>query len=73
LARLFFFVPRRSAVILIYEEVQYQRALENYPSRIPTDFRVCEQYDLDPYLVQAIMRCESSNDPGAVSDRARSG
>ncbi len=54
---------------LIYEEVQYQRALENYPVAY-TDLisEYAEQYDLDPYLVQAIMRCESSNDPGAVSD-----
>lgn len=54
---------------LIYEEVQYQRALRNYPVAY-TDliWTYAEQYELDPYLVQSIMRCESSNDPAAVSD-----
>ncbi len=59
---------------LIYEEVQYQRALENYPVAY-TDLisEYAEQYDLDPYLVQAIMRCESSNDRARSATGARSG
>jgi len=54
---------------LIYEEAQYQRALRNYPVAY-TDLieKYADQYELDPYLVQSIMRCESSNDPTAKSD-----
>ena len=54
---------------LIYEEAQYQRALRNYPVAY-TDLikQYADQYELDPYLVQSIMRCESSNDPTAKSD-----
>ena len=53
---------------LWYEEAQYQKALRNYPVAY-TDFiaQNAEKYDLDPYLVQSIIRCESSNDPNAVS------
>ncbi len=54
---------------LIYENEQYKKALENYPTAY-TDLieTYAEEYELDPYLVQSIMRCESSNDPSAVSD-----
>ena len=54
---------------LIYEEAQYQRALRNYPVAY-TDLiqKYADQYELDPYLVQSIMRCESSNNPTAKSD-----
>lgn len=54
---------------LIYENVTYQRALRNYPVAY-TDLikQYSDQYQLDPYLVQSIMRCESSNDPTAKSD-----
>lgn len=53
---------------LWYEEAQYQKALRNYPVAY-TDLiaAAAEKYSLDPYLVQSIMRCESSNDPNAVS------
>ncbi|MDP3448582.1 MAG: lytic transglycosylase domain-containing protein [Eubacteriales bacterium] len=53
---------------LLYEEAQYQKALRNYPVAY-VDFiaQYAEKYELDPYLVQSIMRCESSNDPNAVS------
>ena len=53
---------------LWYEDAQYQRALRNYPVAY-TDLisDAAEKYSLDPYLVQSIMRCESSNDPNAVS------
>ena len=54
---------------LIYEEAQYQRALRNYPvAYVDLIKQYADQYELDPYLVQSIMRCESSNDPLAVSD-----
>jgi soluble lytic murein transglycosylase len=54
---------------LIYENVQYKRALANYPTAYTELIRqYSEEYELDPYLVQSIMRCESSNDPLAVSD-----
>lgn len=54
---------------LIYEEVQHQRALRNYPvAYAELIAQYAKEYELDPYLVQSIMRCESSNDPSAVSD-----
>jgi soluble lytic murein transglycosylase len=51
-----------------YEEDQHQKALEKYPVAY-TDLiqTYAKKYQLDPYLVQSIMRCESSNDPNAVS------
>ena len=54
---------------VIYENVMRQRALENYPIAY-TDLiaQYAAKYEQDPYLVQSIMRCESSNDPDAVSD-----
>ena len=54
---------------LIYENALYQKALRNYPTAY-TDLiaQYAKEYDLDPYLVQSIMRCESSNDPTVVSD-----
>ncbi len=54
---------------LIYEEVQHQRALRNYPvAYTELILQYAGEYELDPYLVQSIMRCESSNDPNAVSE-----
>jgi len=54
---------------LIYEEVMYQRALRNYPvAYTELISQYAKEYELDPYLVQSIMRCESSNDPTATSD-----
>lgn len=54
---------------VIHENVMHQRALENYPVAY-TDFitQYATEYEQDPYLVQSIMRCESSNDPDAVSN-----
>ncbi len=53
---------------LLYERAEHQKALRNYPvAYVDLIERYSAQYDLDPYLVQAIMRCESSNDPSAVS------
>ena len=53
---------------VLYENEQYQKALRNYPVAY-TDFikTYSTEYKLDPYLVQSIMRCESSNDPSVVS------
>ena len=53
---------------LWYEDVQYQKALQNYPVAY-TEYisQYATKYDLDPYLVQSIMRCESSNNPLAIS------
>ena len=54
---------------LIYEEVMYQRALRNYPvAYTELISQYAKEYELDPYLVQSIMRCESSNNPTALSD-----
>ena len=54
---------------LIVERVRYERDLRNYPVAY-TEWieQYASEYSLDPYLVQSIMRCESSNDPAAVSD-----
>ncbi len=51
-----------------YEEDQHQKALLNYPVAY-TDLikQYADKYELDPYLVQSIIRCESSNKPDAVS------
>jgi len=53
---------------LWYEDAQHQKALLNYPVAY-TDLikQYATKYELDPYLVQSIIRCESSNDPNAVS------
>ena len=54
---------------LIYENAMYQRALRNYPvAYTELISQYAGQYELDPYLVQSIMHCESSNDPAALSD-----
>lgn len=52
-----------------YEESQHQKALRNYPvAYVDLIATYAKEYSLDPYLVQSIMRCESSNDPLAKSD-----
>ena len=53
---------------LWYEDVQYQKTLQNYPVAY-TEYisQYATEYELDPYLVQSIMRCESSNNPHAIS------
>lgn len=67
-ASLLFAVAASFGGYLIYENVQYQRALRNYPVAYTELIgQYAEQYELDPYLVQSVMRCESSNDPTAVS------
>lgn len=54
---------------LLYEHLEYERALRNYPVAYTEYIKAsASEFDLDPYLVQSIMRCESSNDPLAVSD-----
>ena len=69
LGSLVFLVAAAFGGYLIYEEVQYQKALRNYPVAYTDLIKIyATEYALDPYLVQSIMRCESSNDPGAVSD-----
>ncbi len=51
-----------------YEEDQHQKALLNYPVAYTELIKqYADQYQLDPYLVQSIIRCESSNKPDAVS------
>ncbi|MDD4312400.1 MAG: lytic transglycosylase domain-containing protein [Eubacteriales bacterium] len=53
---------------LWYEDTQYQKALQKYPVAYTELIKqYADQYELDPYLVQSIMRCESSNNPNAVS------
>ena len=57
-----------------YEEDQHQKALANYPVAY-TDLikQYAEQYKLDPYLVQAIIRCEAATSPTRSARLARSG
>ncbi len=51
-----------------YEEDQHQKALKQYPVAYSDLIQTyAKKYQLDPYLVQSIIRCESSNDPNAVS------
>lgn len=53
---------------VLYENAQHEKALRNYPvAYTELIAQYAKQYSLDPYLVQSIMRCESSNDPNAVS------
>ncbi len=54
---------------LLNEHMEYERALRNYPVAYTELIKAsAAEFILDPYLVQSIMRCESSNDPLAVSD-----
>ena len=51
-----------------YEEDLHQKALLNYPVAYTELIKQnADKYELDPYLVQSIIRCESSNKPDAVS------
>lgn len=51
-----------------YQEAQYQKALRNYPvAYAELIAQYAKEYSFDPYLVQSIIRCESSNDPNAES------
>lgn len=53
---------------------EYEADLRNYPTAY-TDLikQYADEFELDPYLVTAIMRCESSNDPMAVSHKGAMG
>lgn len=56
------------------EKAMHERALRNYPAAYVNEIRsISAQYELDPYLVISIMRCESSFDPNAVSTRGAIG
>ena len=69
LGSLVFLVAVAFGGYLIDQELQYQRALRNYPVAYRDLIKTyAAEYELDPYLVQSIMRCESSNDPSVVSD-----
>ena len=53
---------------LIADEIRLQRAYRNYPVAYTGLIQqYAAQYELDPYLVTAVMRCESSFDTAAVS------
>jgi len=65
------------AAFMVYRTMEiraYEEDLQNYPIAYT---QLIEQYarefELDPYLVTAIMRCESSNDPTAVSHKGAIG
>ncbi len=53
---------------LIVQNILHKRLLETYPTAYTEWIKAyADEYGLDPYLVTSIMRCESSNDPSAVS------
>lgn len=59
---------------LLFEHLEHERALRNYP--VAYDDLIAQyaaEFELDPYLVISIMRCESSFDPHAVSNRGAIG
>ena len=59
---------------LLYEYLMHERALRNYPVAYEDVIASCaEEFSLDPYLVISVMRCESSFDPAAVSNRGAIG
>ena len=58
----------------VSERLSHERDLENYHiAYTELIARYDAEYALDPYLVTAIMRCESSNDPDAVSKKGAIG
>lgn len=59
---------------VLYQQILHERALRNYPVAYETAIRdEAAAFSLDPYLVISIMRCESSFDPQAVSNRGAIG
>lgn len=59
---------------LMDKDAQLRRAMREYPTAYtPLIAKYAEEYELDPYLVTSIMRCESSNKPDAVSNRGAIG
>ena len=61
-------------VYLLVDEEARQRDLRNYPVAYADLIAAnAEEFGLDPYLVLAVMRCESSFDPEAVSNRGAKG
>ncbi|MEG1525114.1 MAG: lytic transglycosylase domain-containing protein [Clostridia bacterium] len=59
---------------LIQENVQHEKLLKNYPVDYAVLIRQsAEEFGLDPYFVLSIMRCESSFDADAVSNRGAIG
>ncbi len=56
------------------KEREHARLLAEYPTAY-TEWiaQYAAEYELDPYLVTSIMRCESSNDPDAVSPKGAIG
>jgi len=67
------------AAFVIYraQEIRaYEADLRNYPNPtayIDSILQYSEEFELDPYLVVSIMRCESSFDPNAVSKKGAIG
>lgn len=58
----------------VSERLAHERDIENYHiAYTELIARYAAEYALDPYLVTAIMRCESSNDPDAVSKKGAIG
>ena len=59
---------------LLFQRLEHERLLRNYPTAYVEEIRIAaEEFSLDPYFVMAIMRCESSFDPEAVSNRGAIG
>ena len=62
------------SAVCIYDRVSLKRAYEKYPTAYLNEIRTTsEEFDLDPYFVLSIMRCESSFDSQAVSGKGAIG
>ena len=61
-------------VYLIIEKINYERDIAEHPVYYQNLIsKYSKEYDLDPYLVISIIRCESSFDPNALSDKGAMG
>ena len=59
---------------LIADNIRLKNAYRNYPVAYTELIeQYAREYELDPYLVTAIMRCESSNNPKALSEAGAMG
>lgn len=59
---------------LLADNIRLKKAYQNYPVAYTELIeRYAKEYSLDPYLVTAIMRCESSNNPNALSEAGAMG
>lgn len=59
---------------LLVRQVETERLMKRYPQKFIAEIGMyAEEFSVDPYLVIAIMKCESNFDPSAVSNRGAIG